>query len=340
MNTEAQEIPLLHVISPRGHTPQPHDVSYSFHLATVLSALQVRCKPLKESDECRLLESYAFNLVNDGCWEWAIYVLLCSFSEDSITKRKMSWKKKMSMDIICTNYSDDLESKKRRDFLETKLGIPSHWFDIALSYRSIDSLHQQALTHAVTDSSLSKALATFEETTLPSIIFDGDQDRHNELISYLEQIYNKLGESSIMSFGGLVLEYLRLSRDVLQFSLNDDMEINFDDMFLKAEQIQGAICKLQTSGKCWGTAKVPRRIAIAEFESAVRLLMVQLRVIKGGGSILETNRVYEKTELKALKIISKLGYTLSNKNDEVTLPFDHVGGLAMLRGKCGMEIEI
>jgi nuclear pore complex protein Nup98-Nup96 len=74
--------PLSHVISPYGHTPHPHNVSHSFHLASALSALQLCCKPLSESEEYRLLETYALNLINDGKWEWAVYVILCTFSED------------------------------------------------------------------------------------------------------------------------------------------------------------------------------------------------------------------------------------------------------------------
>merc|ERR1739844_334421 len=103
---------------------------------------------------------------------------------------------------------------------------------------------------------------------------------------------------------------------------------------------QAAITKLSTSRKSYGIAVVPREVSVAEFESAVRLLVVQLSVLKQGGSILETERVYEQSELKTLRIMSKLAYMLTNKDDESALPFNHVTGSNMLRGKCGLELQI
>ena len=59
---EANIISLTDVIAPRGHTFHEHDVSKAFHFASALSALDV-CQPLTQTQEGRLLEAYAFQLV-------------------------------------------------------------------------------------------------------------------------------------------------------------------------------------------------------------------------------------------------------------------------------------
>jgi len=335
---------LSYVVSPYGHTNDPHDTSFSFHLAAILSALQVNCKPISQSEECRLLEGYALYLINDGYWELAIYVILCTFRENNITVQDIEWKKKMAIDILCKHYPNDVDSKERREFLETKVGIPSYWFDRALSYQS-ESFHQQGNNNSIVDYSTNQAVAKFEATVLPTILFDGDKEKCDALVVYLEEIYDGLGESSSLSLGGLVLDYLKVSQAMLEYSLNDGLEgsdINFDDMLTKAEQIQSALPKLQEiadSDISFSPSTVPRHVTIAELESAVILLVVQLNVLKRGGLILETNKVYERYKLKALKIMSKLEYILSHRNEQVPLPSGHQAGSSIIRGKCGMEIE-
>ena len=342
MNSDTQDnekSSLSYTISPYGHTSHSHNVTYSFHLAAILSSLEVCCKPLTDAEEFRLLESYTLNLVQNGSWEWAVYAILCSFGDVSISKTNIEWKKRMAIDIIWKHYSDDLASKQRREFLETKIGIPSHWFEVSLSYQSIESLHHQNLTHYVSSDSFSKVLSTFEDVVLPSILFDGDRVSCEDLISYLERVNNELGgELFSISLSGLVFEYLKLSQAVLQFSLNGNSECHelyFHDMLQEAEKIAAAIPKLQQrcSRSC-NSQTVPRHIVIAEFESLVTQLVVHLNVLKSGGSILESEKGYGMTEHKAVKIMSKLGYIMS-RNNTITLPFSPT-----MRGKSGIEISI
>jgi hypothetical protein len=73
-------------------------------------------------------------------------------------------------------------------------------------------------------------------------------------------------------------------------------------------------------------------MAIAEFENLVTLLVLHLDVLQSGGCIFETQKGYKKSVLKALKTMSKLGYTFL-KNNAITLPF-------AIRGKSGIEIRI
>jgi len=335
---------LSDIISPLGHTPASHDVTFSFHLASVLSVLRLRCQPLSESEELRLLESYADDLVRDGHWEWAIYVVLCSFNEDSLTKRLIQRKKTKAMEILFKNYLDNSSSKQRRDFLETNIGIPSYWFKIAVSYRSIQSLHYNTFTHHSAEASMSNTLVTFEEMVLPSILFDLDKDNCHDLMLYLETMRNELGDMSSSSFGGLVLQYLKLSEIVIQSSAGTVMEEqwNFDELLEQAFLIQNAIPKLEKpTGRGDDLSKVPRNVAITELEDAVMLLIAQLKVLQTGRSVVETNgKNYDNSELRALKIMSKLGYLMLDQPEASQASFDQIRSSSILRGKCGIEIEI
>ena len=142
---------LVNVIAPARHTYHRHNVFNSFYFAFALSALEV-CRLLTWIQEGQLLEAYAFQLVEADTWEWAIYVLLFTFGDvDLIDKGMILQRKSMAQDIDLrhnntNDYDVDLLSgheqqqwqqkkQQRRLFLEQEVGVPSLWFEMALSHR-------------------------------------------------------------------------------------------------------------------------------------------------------------------------------------------------------------
>ena len=242
------------------------------------------------------------------------------------------------MDIICKNYLDESKCKYHRDFLEQKIGIPSHWFDMALLYQPTGSIHQNHTLY-ISQDSFSKNLATFEDLVIPKILFDGDTDSCNEFIRYLDALHTQIGESFSMSLSGLFLQYLKLCEEIIALH-NDNKEMvehipNLEVMHKDAEKIKSAIFKLQQRKQKSGSdSKVPRYIVLAEFQKALTLLITHVNVLKSGGSIFDASKGYERPESRSLKLLSKLGFMSKNNND-VALPFTDA-----LRGKAGIEIEI
>jgi nuclear pore complex protein Nup98-Nup96 len=121
-------------VSPLGLFSYKHDVSKSFHFASVLSALGV-FEPLKMYEEFYLLDTYANILIQNGSWEMAVYVILCCLSKNNMTINCIERKKRLARDIIFRHYTDSEENLPRRFFLETHLGIPKAWFDFAIEIR-------------------------------------------------------------------------------------------------------------------------------------------------------------------------------------------------------------
>ncbi len=335
-------VKLSYIISPLGHTSHIHEVSNSFHLASILSSLELRsCTGLSESEECKLLESYALSLVDSGHWEWAVYVILCTFNTNGVSKETSKWKKVTAIEIICRNFSDSPDSNKRREFLETEISIPEHWFDTALSYQSIESIHKNMFKMTSESSSSPQLQKIFENMILPEAFFDADRKKCKDLLSYLESTQDE-EDSGTTGFGGLLLEYLRLSQLVLDLSYgtSESSEIDFQELVAKSEAIVSAIPKMRIdSGIGHENSILPSSVVLSEFESAVRSLIVQLNVLKGGGSILENQNAYDKTETKVLKIMSKLVYELASNDTELSI-VNTKESSSLLRGKCGIGVTI
>jgi hypothetical protein len=247
----------------------------------------------------------------------------------------------MSIDIICKHYTNKPELQQKREFLEKKVGVPSDWFNSSLSYQSKDFNFQNKMTAKAANDYLGALISHLEEIVIPSILFDGDRDRCDALISYLDELHNELGEVFSTSLSALFLQYLKLSQNLYHF-LREDVETDsdviqqsFDVMIKNVEQLKVALFKLQqrTSKNRNIDGTIPRCIVLAEFENALNLLIVHLNVIKGGGSIFEpSTKGYDHSETRSLKLLSKLGHMLS-KNNDITLPFSQI-----IRGKAGIDI--
>ena len=285
LNDETSMCKLSQTISPNGYTSKLHDVTFSFHLAAILSSMEVSCEPLSEVDECRLLESYALILIQSGRWEWAVYVLLCTFKQHTISKSSTAWKKRMVTDIICKYYSDSVEFKSKRKFLETKIGIPSEWFDVPSFFRSSNnSFHYESVTRRfISNNSMSKIISTIEDTIVPKVVFNGDEECCNNLIN-MEDKLNESGNSFGTSLCGLAVNYAKIRKALFRCE-----ELDIDDLCQQSHLIKQSLQILQQRNSSNDDfVEIPRPIILAEFENAVTLLIMNLNILKHKGSKRET----------------------------------------------------
>jgi len=377
---EANIISLADVIAPRGHTFHEHDVSKAFHFASALSALDV-CQPLTQTQECQLLEAYAFQLVEANVWEWAVYVLLCTFRDvDCIDRGILQRKKSMAQDIVLRHYTTndnnvDLisnqqgqQQQQRRSFLERDVGIPSSWFDMALSHRYRRTFDPHGFVQQTAQFSLLDALTTYEEI-IPDIIINGDQmTDHKCVIEFLEVIKSETrNEWDISRLGGMVYEFLILSKNVNEVAIATTMdaqqditviEERIDELLLKAERLQTALYRAaviatttlsqRTSRFFGGMTTTSREMCLAELTSAVSAMVLHLNIFRMGGSPFEApstshnNRQRLRKGGRKLKKTSELMYAWSNQARDVLSSSARLnlkgvlGSRTILRGTYGL----
>ena len=167
-------------------------------------------------------------MLKANSWEWAIYVLLCTFGDaHSIDKESVQQRKSMAQDIIFRHYHvnehdvDPLsirqqqlqqQQNKRRSFLEQKVGIPSSWFEMALSQRSVRAFDPHRFVQQAACFSLVDALTIYDEI-LPEIIINGGHTTdHKGVINFLKAIKSdgsNTWDNTCLS--GVVYNFLMLS---------------------------------------------------------------------------------------------------------------------------------
>lgn len=125
-----ENICLMDVISPRGHTQHHHDYLHSFFLTCAISSIDgLPCATAEEG--LLLCDNMATKLINIGLWEWAVYVYLYQFEHETLS---LSKRLERAKDVV-TRFFDG-SSVSKRFFLHHDLGVPDCWLEESLSYRS------------------------------------------------------------------------------------------------------------------------------------------------------------------------------------------------------------
>jgi len=184
-------------INPSGYTPVLHDFALSFHLLASICATKLdRTSSLSEYEVEYILNGFEAQLVNQGQWEWAVFVSLCQIGP-ACSPETQRCKVQRAKNLVLRHFgggggSQDLPSSSsldqlRRDFLQRKLRLPSQWFDEALCYR--------AAANGNTDKCIEHALAfepdlghcMLSEYVLPGLFFDtADKDRMKWIVRFAD----------------------------------------------------------------------------------------------------------------------------------------------------------
>ena len=326
------KIPLSTVISPEGHSPNALDLSTSFHLASVMSALGV-CGDLSDQEEFFLLESYSSQLQSAGVWEWAVYVSLCCITSKPFSIN-IERKKRAAMEIICKFYTSEnnRDAKKRRSFLENEVGVPTAWFEMALSTSAIQKFEVNKCIEHSASTSTSQALKIYEETILPDVLFNGNKDSCRDIINFLEAM--GADNTNVSTLRGAVYDYLMLLRDVSEFSKEgyDNLESTYQILLERASSVQRSLSKLQAkSSSSWklfnGQNLVPESVTLTELSSSLSHLIAQLNDTM-------TGKFASQVESNALTFKNSAHPVFSCSNDDFM--FNQLDSKAALRGKYRM----
>jgi len=330
---KTEKISLAHLISPLGHTADQHDTSKSFHFASVLSALDVS-EPLSNIQEYRILETYALQLVEANLWEWAIYVLLCTFGDlNFINKAILQRKKLIALDIFLRYYTDDIvmdpHSNRRRSFLERHVGVPVAWFnkailqrfDVAQSHRHQRLFDKLGLLYQSASFSNDDALTIYEKI-LPDILVDGGGANYQEVIDFLGKVKsNKMTSWDSLSFSGVIYDFLKLCQVVrglpIGISIGDPSEERFDELLLQAERLQSTLPKRKKKNSLFfnSTTRASQEMCVAEVSTAVSAIIVHLVILKQRCPQFETGVTsHDKRGIRKLRKKSELIFAWSNQS--------------------------
>jgi hypothetical protein len=330
-------IPLSSVISPAGHSPNAFDVSRSFHFAAVLSALGV-CEELTDEKECALLESYASQLQSVGAWEWAVYVALCRLSESPLSRNMIARKKRMAFEIVHRYYTveEDEDLKKCRSFLEKEVGIPSAWFEMALSTSAIQRFDVRSFVSHSVSFSRQQALQVYEEAILPDDLFNGGKENYRGIINFLDAMNND--NSDFSTLRGAVYNYLQLMKGVANFvnedtTQTDSVDLSYQNLLERARSILRCVIKLQEQTSSWklfdGLPLVPESATLTELSSSLSLLMARLNDIGVGQIVFQGN-----SDAMTIKDVGHPAFAFACTNDDFV--FNQLNSKTALRDKYKM----
>ena len=178
-------------INPSGYTPLLHDFALSFHLLAAICATKLdRTSSLSEYEVESILNGFEAQLVNQGQWEWAVFVSLCQIGP-ACSPETQRCKVQRAKDLVLRHFGggggQDLPSspsldQQRRDFLQRKLGLPSQWFDEALCYRAAATGDPvKCIDHALAfEPDLGHCMLS--EYVLPGLFFDAEDKERMDWI--------------------------------------------------------------------------------------------------------------------------------------------------------------
>uniref|UniRef100_A0A7S3QAT4 Peptidase S59 domain-containing protein n=1 Tax=Chaetoceros debilis TaxID=122233 RepID=A0A7S3QAT4_9STRA len=322
-----EKVALSTVISPSGHNPDEFDLSMSFHMAALLSSRGI-CGNLTDAEECEMLNSFASQLLSSGMWEWAVYVSLCCFNASGLSDQLILAKEKMAKDIVLKHYSSDSkECQRRRSFLEDKVGIPSSWFEMALSNRAIyDGNAEAFFKHSI--STNDQLPQQYEELILPNALFNGGLSNYRSIVQTLDGMQIQHTDHSTLR--GTVYDYLKLLEDVAEMSKKDcDSDSNFDDLIANALNIQKCLKKMKGDTPVpWklfsGISSIPKAVTLTELSSSLTVVIGRLYDMRAG-------RFVDNRSATNNTLVTRTGKALPPQND--VLFFEEHDPRAFLRKK-------
>ena len=305
-NNEAADysrLSLSSIVSPLTHTSCVHDFSTAFHLASTISALGCT-EELTIMEEARLIDGYVTQLILEGLWEWAIYICLCACNRFSSRNGIDCLWQRRAFDILSRNITRIVD---RRSFLQSKIMLPSNWFDRALALHSTYLHDFMGEANYTTQFSPAKAMGIYEELCLPSILFKGGAE---VIMRNMKSLKNGNASEEGILFGFLQLceEVLKLSQlsQKEQLAQRDRMEgliLLCDHLRAKAEEIE------TLSEDSFWVSDIPRPVCVAELVSCLSTLETQLLALQQGLSIFEDTR---SQGIRRLKLSSQLTYNISH----------------------------
>jgi len=325
---------LRDVISPSSHTSSIHDFSTSFHLSTVLSALGCYGQ-LTAVEEARLVDSYVMQLVQAGCWEWAVFICLC-VSGEAVCGMKEVWQSR-AKEIVVRNCAGDIKSK--RSFLESDVGIPAQWFDESLAFRAAYVFDPMSHAHFMTQVSYQEALRTYEELWMPNILFKGGAQ-------HLVEALEAMGDASLTGWKslneqGISYPFLALCKEVLWLSQLSGTEQKarcgrIEELKVLAKELMVRVGIEGQGGKApnkllLGMTNIPKSVSVAELMSSISILDMQLSALQEGVSIFRDQQIIGG---RRLKLASQLAFLCSQ--DTLNYPLDMLGAQDVQRGQFGI----
>lgn len=314
IQAQGDKISLLHTISPFGHSINPFDVSRSYHLAAILSAIEV-CHELSEDDEITLIDTYAFQLQLLGSWEWAVYVCLCRLKTTPLSSLMVEAKKRMALEIIRKHYVSNTDStlQEKRSFLENEVGVPTTWFEDALkSFAVVNFDIKSYLAHGL-QVSKEETLHVYEEAVLPDIIFNGNEDDIRDIYYMLSEMNDDITRDEL-SFRAIVFDFIRFQNQVSQLlGQRHTSDIFCREIFAAAQSIQRRLKYLQEKTTIStplfpSLPLVPKFVVFKELQNSVS---VTLRIVEAS---MLGNRLECSQEVLPRFDYSKTAFSAGNDN--------------------------
>lgn len=294
---------LLQLVSPNGHSNCSVENSMTFHLSSIISPIGF-CLELSEEEEASILDSFASQLEQDGCWKLAVYVSLCRLRSNrdysSVVLHKMKTK---AQEIIYRNYVDENnhQMKNDRHFLETDLNIPTIWFEKALCLAAVKKMDANSL---IRHSSPLDGLKIYEEALLPDICFDLSRSNCDGVSTFLTELGVETNRSSSLS--EVFLDYLDLKNKIDTFMKSriegSNMQESFDELLRKADFIHKGLLELSKKTSppetLFGYSNVTKSTIIVEIMNSISRQVSKLHSYING----ESKRVGDSGTLSHLSL--------------------------------------
>jgi nuclear pore complex protein Nup98-Nup96 len=292
------EISLSELINPLGYTSFVHDFSLSFHLAASVSAMGCS-SPLSPINEQQCIDGYMAQLVNEGYWEWAVYVSLCAFKASPTEPE--DWKILRAKRLILQNFhDDDPSSTARRRFLEG-MRLPSDWFEEALALRCATSGDEYGYIKHMAAYSTQEARLTLECILIPNILFLS-KAKVKEALTLVEIFAceeNTLS-TAVFDFFQVYQNILMLdgsSREEIEAAMPALVETcNSVEQILSAHRTGEEKLQGPTLGIIPATKRVPMEFFLAESLAQISLFRLQLKALESGFPISNiSSQIFKQT---------------------------------------------
>jgi nuclear pore complex protein Nup98-Nup96 len=173
------DLPLREVIDPSGFTSFIHDFQRSYHLALAISAAVDVPTCLSASEAEYIADGFAMQLVQQGLWDWAVFVLLCAMETES--PDLFRWKTYRAKEVVLRYYN--YHESSRRDFLEQQVGVPPQWFEEALFFRASSQGDIAGCAKHAERFDPIMSIRLFNEFILPDHFFRFSSDECKELVT-------------------------------------------------------------------------------------------------------------------------------------------------------------
>jgi len=270
--------------------------------------------PLSPSEEARLVDGYAAQLIGHGQWELAVYVLLCTLEEPTDTVKV--WRQKLAKSVVLQNYGPGMDSIGT--FLKERIGIPPEWLEEALADRYAHSGNMYEFIKRLSGVSNEKAGRAVEDLLVPSMLFRSGREAAKAL-EFLREF-----TTDENSLGGVVVQMFELKEDIVDLSVASTTERTaaLPELRDRAHELERNLnlAKAKEQGMTRpsvplygfrGPVTVPMSSFLAEALSVMNFLNLQIQALEDGKSIWEDE--FESTEAPVpMKVATQLVSSLTN----------------------------